>query len=191
MKIVFDIDDTLWGLNQHIGDDTGVVLSSQLTVYNPLDNKNLTTMQKSYMMTAYKHIETYKNIKWYEGVERINQLYLAGYDIEIKSNCYSEEIAHTKVAQLMQILNLPENAYNMQLITDADIGKKEIGEDVDIFVDDSPYNIATSKAKVNLVLKKPWNTSEWANGIIGDKVVLYFDTFDDIMNYLNTVLVNM
>ena len=68
------------------------------------------------------------------------------------------------------------------------IKEKRIAKDTYIFVDDSPYNILTSDAVYNFMLKQPWNQTEEAQKLISHKNVEFFDNFSEIIHRIQELI---
>lgn len=181
-KIIFDIDDILWGLNERAAKMANLEYEKLTSFSVPL-NKNLTKEEAKILTSVYENPSLFENIIWFNGIERIDSL---PADVHIVSNIFQKEVDTLKRTQLHSVLNIPDEKIHLNLVTDAT--KKTIPEDTYIFVDDSPYNIAASPAKHNIMLKRPWNQSENGKQIIGDKPVKMFDTLNEIIDYIETLL---
>lgn len=183
-KVIFDIDDTLWGLNAKISKHTGIPFEKFITFKLEL-NDLLSNEEKDLVLDWYSTTKLFENIEWFEGIHRINDL---NADVYINSNVYAKEIESLKRNQIHEVLDIDDNHIILNTITNGSVGIKSIDSDVFIFVDDSPYNIANSKAKYNIMLHRPWNTSEYGQNIISDTSVIICDTLNDIIDTIEILL---
>lgn len=181
-KIIFDMDDTLWGLDEKAAKMADIDYN-KLVTYVSEENPLLTTAEKQRLISAYNSKELFKNIQWFDGIERINTLKA---DVHIKSNIFLQEIDQIKRTQLNNVLQIPNENIHLDLVTDPK--QKHIDPDTFIFVDDSPHNIIRSNAKHNIMLKHPWNTSSYGTAIIGSKPVIMIDSLNDIIDVIETLL---
>ncbi len=183
-KVVFDVDDILWALNKRMTEMAGIDFS-KLTVYSVLENKNLTDDERQRAYNIYMNHELFENIEWYPGIERINQL---DADISINSNSFCDKASMLKRQQLHDVLTLPDEKIIIRTITDEK--KKEMDDDIFIFIDDSPYNIAASKATYNIVLQQPWNSSPEMQAIMRTNGTgyIYCDTLEHIIDLVEMLI---
>lgn len=186
-KIIFDVDDILWSLNKRMTDKAGLIYENQIT-FRTEDNPLLTTAQKEKAMTILRDNTTFENIKWHDGIERINNI---PADIYINSNSLSQETADTKRKQLHDVLNIPDDHMTLNVTVSASaIKQKKIDNDTFIFVDDSPHNLSMSTAKYNIALIRPWNTSNIGKTIIkeSNRKVIYCESLNKIIDTINMIL---
>ena len=182
-KIVFDVDDTLWQLNKRIAAEIGLDYN-KITVFSAHDNPNLTNTERNALLSAYADSKMFENIEWDASIEKINVLQA---DIYINSNNSTQEIADLKRTQLHNVLNINDDHIIMNIVGNdkSNITKKYIGDDVYILVDDSPHNIEMSKAKFNIVIKRPWNE----HCILPKaKPAIFVDTLDDAIRLIELIL---
>ena len=136
-------------------------------------------------MAYYKSVDIFKNIDWFDGIDRVLSL---NAEVFINSNCYTQAISDVKREQL-HAMGFDDAHIKLNIVSEKnEEGIKTVGEEVFIFVDDSPYNIANSKAKHNIMLTRPWNTSEDGQTIIGNKKVIYCNTLNEIMDNVERLL---
>ena len=184
MKVVFDVDDTLWGLCKKVYSDLGIDINL-MDSFMVAECERLTDDEKKRIIEAFQNPDTFKNIKWYEGVEEINQLSELGIEAWIKSNNFGIDVRDTKAKELAEVLTIPSERIILNLVTASEIqSDKGIDKDVDVFVDDNPRNLASSKAKINIAIKAPWNTSDSARIILKDKHIIYCSTFMDAIGVI-------
>ena len=184
MKVVFDIDDTLWGLIAKICNDLHIDINL-ITDFHITNNDALTQKEKDAIIATFQNPETFKHIKWYQGVERINTLLSNGIDVWIKSNNFGTDVRDTKYHEIKRVMNIPDKKIILNLVSVKTIqNNKQIDKDVTVFVDDNPNALANSNAKYNIAIKQPWNTSSQAKEILKDKHVIYFDTLNKAIDYI-------
>ena len=181
-KIIFDIDDILWSLNEKAAKMANIEYDNLTSFSVPL-NTNLTKEEAERLTSVYDNPKLFENIVWFDGIKRIDSL---PAEVHIVSNIFHKEVDTLKRTQLHSVTNIPDERIHLNLVTDAT--KKTIPEDTYIFVDDSPYNIAASNATHNIMLKRPWNQSANGKEIIGNKPVTMFDTLNEIIDYIETLL---
>lgn len=186
-KIVFDVDDTLWGLNAKISKKLNIP-SEKLTIFSAMDNQNLTMTERKALLNAYADAKSFENIEWYDGIERILQLEKYGVEIHINSNSATNEIIKLKREQLQQILTLSDDRLHFNLISMKQATKKELDTDTFILIDDSPHNIALSNAKYNIMLMHPWNTSAEGKKSLCGKTPIYYDSLNKIIDAIKQII---
>ena len=189
-KIIFDIDDILWPLNNRVSKLTKID-ANKLITYNPKDNPLLSDNEKQMLINTYNRADLFEDIKFSPGIEKINDL---NADVYINSNAYSQKAIDLKKSQLQKILNIPEDHYIFNLITPETSKKpKIIDSDIFIFVDDSPYNIINSNAQNNIMIKKPYNTSQQAFDLYAkhpDKKIIICENLNNVIRIINDLLNN-
>lgn len=181
-KVVFDVDDILWGLNERATERAGVDYK-KLVVYDCKKNDVLSSEERSKMLEQYGSLELFEGIEWYDGIDKLVNLERAGYELYINSNSYTKEVADMKLKQLSSVLPLPPERFIMNVRLSCDT-PKGIEDDVLFFVDDSPYNLVNSNAKHNLTISKPWNYSEWGISALAGKDVVRFSSLLEVLDYI-------
>lgn len=157
LPAVFDLDDVCFGLNPRASKLTGIPLD-KLTEFKIFENKNLTPVEQQALWEAYHNPVLFQNIEFYPGFDDLMQLQQIGIDPFIKTNSFSDEIANLKFEQIHQrLLKLPDDHIIMNVINEKTSLSKDIDKSVFAFIDDSPYNIAKSKAQHNIVPMWPLN----------------------------------
>ena len=151
-KIVFDMDDILWGLNEKASKILGIEYE-KLVCFSLEDNPYLTDKQRKQLLALYRSPTLWKDIEWYEGATKIKDLEKYGYKVYINSNCMTAGVCDFKRSFASAVFGLPEDQIILNISTEA----KKPMRNVLIFADDGPHNIAKSKAKYKLYLDKPWN----------------------------------
>ena len=184
MKVVFDVDDTLWGLVSKVCSDLGIDIDL-IDSFTITENEQLTKQQHKEIMEAFKQASTFSNIEWYNGIERINNLHKYGIEAWIKSNNFNSEVSLNKLNELLKVLTIPSDRIVLNIVDSSTKQlNKGIDEDVYVFVDDNPHNLASSKAHINMAIRTPWNTSDKAKQILEGTDVVYCDTLNDIIDYI-------
>lgn len=188
-KVVFDIDDTLWGLNKQVCLQTGISYEKIIT-FSVHENPLLTEIEKQKMLAAYGNPEIFKNIKWFKGIERIMKLKNA--DIYLNSNSINDKCSEFKRNQIHEILDISDDHIIINTVghKQNNIIKKTIDKDSYIFIDDSPHNISMSPAKYNTMIRTPWNQSESVKAFIKDKRVIFCDNLDQVIDKVEELLKN-
>jgi len=157
-----------------------------LTNFSVSKNDRLTEFQKRSILDSYADDKFFENIKWYKGFTDIFDLERLGCNVYIHSNCLTEATKEAKYTEIVDKLGFPSERVALNVISDP--YHKDLDSDIYILVDDSPFNLANSKAKYNIALRKPWNTSDIARGIIGEKNVIYCNTFIEVLDTIQNIL---
>lgn len=155
-NIVFDLDDTLWDLNKKACKLTGVYYH-KLRTFLTTENPYLTDKEKVDLLNIYQNPILWENIEWINGAKAISSFEMLADDVKVYiiSNCMNQAIADKKRSFLSKELDIPDS----QIILNVEkcATEKKMIDDIYILVDDSPYNIAQSKAKYTIIPNKPWN----------------------------------
>ena len=184
MRIAFDIDDILWPLNIHICEKHGINYDD-ITEFKVPRNIGITEEERNILMNEYHNVKVFKQLKFYDGAQRIRSIMDNGHDVWIFSHSLSQDIVDVKIERLTKELNIPENKIICSIINKEQVTKeKELPNDLDYFIDDSPYNIAKSNAKENLLIRTPWNCSSNAKKIMSGKVYKYFGDLNKVIDYI-------
>lgn len=183
--VIFDIDDTAWGLNNKICDMLDININNIESFYIK-NNSKLSEYQKEQLLSKYSDPEIFKDIDWYDGFTEIFELEQLGCEVLINSNCNSQDVKNAKHYELVDKLGFNDDKIILNVINDPK--HKHMHSDVFILVDDSPFNLAKSTAVYNIALRTPWNTSEQGAETIGDKKVIFCDTFRDILSTVTKIL---
>ena len=174
-KIVFDLDDTLWGLNNLVTSLVGADYN-KITTFVITDNENFSEEAKAQFIEKYYDINTWKQMVLYEGANRLRELETDEVRVYINSNCSTTEIMEYKREILPKLLGIPTERIMLQI----GVRNKPMLDDMLIFVDDSPNNIKKSTAKYNIVPDKPWNR-DFADAIRCKDFRNVIDTIKDIL----------
>lgn len=184
-RVVFDIDDTAWGLNERVCEELGIDINN-IESFLIANNDKLTLNERKLLARSYTNPEIFKNINWYDGFTDIFELEKLDCEVYINSNCNTNEVKKVKYSELVDKLGFNPDRILLNVISEP--SSKELEDNVYIFVDDSPFNLAESTAKYNIALRKPWNTSEIGLSIIGDKDIIYCDSFNEIVTVIKELL---
>lgn len=166
LPAVFDLDDVCFGLNPRASQLTGIPLY-KLNEFKISENQLLTETERQAIWEAYHNPVIFQDIEFYPGFDDLLQLREIGIDPFIKTNSFSAEIASSKLMQIQQHLpKLPKDHIIMNIVNDKTSLRKDIDESVFAFIDDSPYNIAKSRAKHNIVPMWPLNQTPRAQAMM-------------------------
>ena len=153
-KIVFDMDDTLWDLNKRACRMARIDFN-KLQTFSLTDNPLLTESEKTRLSNVYNNVDLWRDIIWDPYATDIITLEKLGAKVFINSNCLNQTVADFKRQFVPTDLKLPDNQVILNVVIDGK--RKELDDDMFIFVDDSPFNISKSTAKYNIIPNKPWN----------------------------------
>lgn len=186
LRIVYDLDDVLWELTHFVMDK--LQLSSKVqTNFRIQDDPGFTAAEKSRIVAAYSDAANFETIKFYPGASEILAVMAPDVEVSINSNAYSAAIVEVKRRRLREFYpTMPEHLQQINLVSPTS-NRKTIGEDVLVFVDDSPYNIAHPQAKFNLMPQKSWNNHAAARQIAKGAQKIYAKTWkDSLPEFLTT-----
>lgn len=190
IKIIFDMDDTLWSLNKRICQHTGIPYEKIIT-FSIHENSLLTESEKQMTLSSYGNTTMFENIEWFDGISQLNDMiHDENINVFINSNSANKTCSALKRRQLHEILDIPDDHI---IINDTGCKKKNviqktIDSDTYIFVDDSPHNVAMSPAEYNIMIKTPWNQSDAGKTIVKDKNVIYCDDFNQVLKTIYNIL---
>lgn len=191
LKVVYDCDDVLWDLNTHVANLKGIDPNC-LVNFAMLENEALTMPERRAMLDGFRDAASFVDIKFYDGANEILHAEELGATVMINSNAYNADIAELKRQQLRKLL--PEMAPEKMRINVIDPDgacHKEIERDLFIFVDDSPFNIALSEAKINIMPTRLWNVTPKAKEIVREKNVIWIDDLTKINQFVRETLAKM
>lgn len=190
IKIIFDMDDTLWSLNKRICQHTGIPYEKIIT-FSIHENPLLTESEKQMTLSSYGNTTMFENIEWFDGISQLNDMiHDENINVFINSNSINETCSALKRRQLHEILDISDDHIIMNAIGSKKKNgiQKTIDSDTYIFVDDSPHNVAMSLAKYNIMIKTPWNQSDTGKAIVKDKNVIYCDNFNHVLKTIYEIL---
>lgn len=165
IKVIYDCDDVLWPLTERVCAKYQLPYGKQ-TVFKIQDDPNLSEAEKATLLDAFKNAKTFRRIKFYPEISELSEISTRGVEISINSNCFSHEIAELKRKQLsLAFPFVRKKDLHINVVTPR-TNRKTIDEETLAFVDDSPYNISTSRALLNLVPIRSWNVTADAKKIM-------------------------
>lgn len=184
-KIIYDVDDVLWGLNGRVAGQLGIPLSKISDFDHSKTSMTATECQRFWQ--AYEQRETFIDMEFFPGIERLLDVEKYGVEVYIDSCACSKAVVEQKYHELRRVL--PEMKPERMLIHLL-LGKtkhaKQIGSDTLIFVDDGPHNVAHSQAKYNIVPRWPWNANAHAQAFL-ERAVGQVIMVDSLAETLDTV----
>lgn len=165
-RIVYDVDDVLWSLDRRVFGQLGIPLEKHIE-YRIQDNPLLTPAEREAVMAAYCDQQTFVDIEFeLPAASEIFRPEQLGAHVEIRSNCYSQAIADQKAMEVARLFpDLRPDQLILQTISTKTY-RKDLRDDTFIFVDDSPYNIAKSDARFNIIPRQNQNTSEYSQAVM-------------------------
>lgn len=172
-KVVFDIDDTCWPLGKTAAKRSGIEFS-KMQEFQVMKNSALTMEERTRLNEALYDPTIYRELEFYPGFKEILTLRECGADSYFSSNSFSQEINDHKAERLLVALpKFPADHVQLHLIDDESTVRKKIPEDTYILVNDSPYTVARSPARYNIVPMMPWNQTEAAIEMLRDIVYVF------------------
>lgn len=157
LRVVYDVDDTLWNLSQTICDVHDLNFDDIVT-YVAVNNPRLTEEQKQVMLAAYGEPEIFKQCKFYDGYERIFDLEKNGIaEVWISSGNMTEAVMAIKAKRLEEeVANINMNHVRLTCSTQIYQGRVT----GDILIDDSLMNMIKGDFKYNILIDMPHNRNE-------------------------------
>lgn len=182
LKVVFDVDDVLWPLGETIARHFGIELDRYFYHFKVTENDRLSRQEQEAVIAAYADASFFQEIKFFPGIEELLRPRELGVTVKIKSNSFSEKIAELKIRQLLAAIpGLTEDDIQMNIIDYSRTHGKTIDNDATIFVDDSPFNVSTSPAKINIMPDLGgWNSDAAAQALVQGKNVFYAKDLNEI-----------
>ena len=171
--VVYDMDDVLWGYTEVAARHAGINFE-HWTDFHVEEIMELSEAERKAVRAVIGRSDYYEEIEFYPGVEEIFRPCSLSerVRVQINSNVVSEEAREIKIRRLRQVLpNLADDDVVFGLVQcgkPKSTLKKRIDPRTYIFIDDSPYNIAGSPAKINLMPTRPWNTSKSAKRVLAN-----------------------
>ena len=152
--VVFDLDDTLWNLNEKACKIAGVDYN-KIRNFKLHENPLLTDSEKDKLWELYQNPILWKDLEWLDGAKDIKDLESDEVEVWLVSNCLNINVEQFKRSILSKELGLPDN--RIMLNVKVSVGDKKMPKNTYIFVDDSPYNLNDSTAKYKIIPDRPWN----------------------------------
>lgn len=189
LKVVYDVDDTLWGLNDFITKLHGIDIR-KIKRYKTIENDELTEEEKRLIIGSYGDPDIFKQLLFYEGCERVFDLQVFQMaDIWISSASLNDAIRDIKRERLKELPNIDMG--HVVLTSGSDPFQGRVPGD--ILVDDCVKNILDHDFTYNIMLDKTYNHSEEdAQAIIdsGKNVIRVFSLDEAIDKVENIVMVH-
>lgn len=173
-KIVFDLDDVAHDPNYRIAQALGIDYED-LIDFHVLENPRLPMETRIAVNNCYADVRFFRNIKFYRGFERIMDLQQK-YPVLVQtnSNSFGVDIRDCKFCAVRQAVPaLPPKQMRFGIVGVQTTLQKRFDDDTLILVDDSPYNIALSPAKLNILPIQPWNQTPKAFDIMKGKPIQF------------------
>lgn len=169
-KVVFDIDDTTRPLGKTAAEISQIPFQ-KMREFQVLHNEALAMDERVRLNDALHDVKTYEQLEFYYGFEKLMELEKLGAELYFSSNAFSQEVNDLKAQQVLRALpDFPPERLQFYVVSDAGTVQKKIDEGTYILVDDSPYTIARSPARYNIVPTMPWNQTTKAYELMRDKV---------------------
>lgn len=140
--------------------------------------------------------DLYDNIEFFDGIEDIlRPEFELGIKVRIVGNITSKgEFAKKSEQLLARVPGMKEENLDFRLVPLHHKEPKILPKGTLIFADDLPFYVANSTAKLNVLLKYPYNTSAKAQAMMSGVRYKYFDTlkeanqfiYDRTLQYLQT-----
>jgi len=156
MKAVYDVDDTLWGLNEQAYKLAGLTVDDA-KYYRVQENPLLTDEQRKLIMDGFCDPEVFKRCVFYEGYTRIFDIDRDGKaHVHISSANTNFEVMNIKKPRLInEVPNIKPDNIKMTILTGSHLGQER--EPGDILVDDNILNIIKSNFPYNILMSQPHN----------------------------------
>lgn len=165
-KIIYDIDDVLWGLNARMTERLG--LDYDMITDVDYGCTNFSETDTARIFRAYEDASIFTDMDFYPGIERLLDVEQYGVEVHINSCACSDAVVRQKRQELSRVLpKLCSERLNIYSIAGQQKHAKRIDQSTLVFIDDGPHNIAHSEAKYNIMPRKPWNMSESAQRFYG------------------------
>lgn len=176
IRIVYDLDDVLWDLTRLALQRVELDQKRQ-TDFRLDRDPAFTSEECAQAIAAFSDAQNYADCEFYPGAESILDVASPTVEISIDSNAYASEVVAVKQRRLHETYpNMPVELQHVQLVT-PESNRKQISNDVLVFIDDSPYNIVDSEAKFNLMPRKTWNTTAKAQKLATGQDKVYRKTW--------------
>lgn len=176
IRIIYDLDDVLWNLTELVMQRLGLADRVQ-TDFRVDQNTVFTDEEKKAILKAFGDAQNFADSEFYPGADEILDIVAPGVEVSINSNAYSPEVVAVKERRLRETYpDMPVELQRINLVTPSS-NRKQIDPDVLVFVDDSPYNVAGSEAKFNLMPHKTWNTNPKAREVALGKNKVFSETW--------------
>ncbi len=150
--IVYDMDDILWSLMTVVCQFCDIEYARATRIFSIRDNDQLTHAEQTAILDAFANPKIFERIQFYPGAADIMRPAELGAIIKINSNAFTSQIANLKRDQLLAAIpGLHPSNIQMNIVNPSTAKHKVLDPDMTIFIDDSPHNIASSSAIINLM----------------------------------------
>lgn len=173
-KVVFDLDDVAHDPNYRIAQHLGIDYED-IVEFHTLENPRLPMEIRIAINNCYADASFFRNIKFYPGFERIMELQQK-YPVlvQVNSNSFGVDVRDCKFCAVRQTIpDLPPEQMQLGIVGAQTTLRKRFDDDTIILIDDSPYNIALSPAKLNILPIQPWNQTRKALDLMTGKPIKF------------------
>lgn len=185
LLILYDIDSVLWPLEERVARGVGVDVPTVTFTYNYYKNPKLSHEQKEQAIRIVSDAKTFADIDFFPGIENIMKPCECGAEVGIITNSLTSEISATKIEQLLAAVPGLKPEHITARITGLGDFKKSFPTNRPlVVVEDSPYSVSHSPAKVNVLRTLGWNSSPEAVEVMTGKNVVWLPTLSDINEYV-------
>lgn len=186
---VFDNDDVLCDFLDPMLMAAGIEPERFLDYHTEL-NDGISAADVARLRAAFLNLALYDQIVYDPEIERLGELIELGGEIGIASNTARADIGEIRRRQILErVPMLRTEDICMNVITQEQNLQKTIPPNTFIFVDDSPYNIATSTAELNIMRTRRWNVTEKARRMVADKRVIWRPSLGAIIDTVRELLI--
>lgn len=182
LKIIYDVDDTIWQLNRTICNLYGLDCN-RIKEYDITKTTVLTEEEKRILLESYHNAEIFKLCQYNKGYERVFNLERLGLaNVYISSASLNEEIRKVKEYRLLkEIPNINKKHVKLTVGRNTYQGRVK----GDILIDDSPINIEKEDFKYNILINQPYNY-----GIVFSKPVIRVDSLNQAVDVVEEFVRN-
>lgn len=190
MVVTFDVDDTMWPMAKRAAQWLGLP-------YEILDNfwieqnEHLSRAQQIQYREVLADPWLFQDMNFYPGVEKILELRRWGVQVKVCSNSSSAEIAEQKRRQLLEYVpGLKPEDLVLRVVDLGGTRQKRLPEFTIITAEDNPFALQQSTAKLNLMMKAPWNQTVAAQRMLQGVPLVPFGEgcFEDLLCYADAQL---
>lgn len=188
--VIWDADDLLHPLMERVCRECGLDYNTATAVYHIRSNTKLTREQQDAILGAFANVRMFQNIQFFPGVERIAEAKRYGAEVKIQTHSFTQDIADCKCPQILAAVpDLSPSDIISTVIGEDEALRKDFGKKATIVSDDSPHNIATSEAPLNMMPTHiPWSYSQEAMRMVSGKYVVWRPTLVAMVEYANSFL---
>lgn len=188
--IVYDVDDVLWGLLENIALAGGLNPAFCTAVFRIRENWLLSRSEQEYIIETFSDAKIFRDIKFYPEAANILRPEELGAKVVINSNSFNAEIGELKINQLLQAIpNLESENIQINILDYQHANHKPLSEKTTILIDDSPYNVATSPALMNLMPENIyWTHNPKSKEIVQHQPVTWLPNLGAINDFVYTAV---